>query len=59
MPPRLFEMDEGIGNLETSGRAAMLLYTSLRSEAEEELERADLKKVNQINKTNFIVETSK
>lgn len=39
--------------------AAMLLYTSLCGEAEEELEWVDLRKVNHPNGIDFIVETLK
>ena len=48
-----------VANYLPNEEAAMLLYTSLRGEAEEELEWVDLKKVNHPNGIDFIVETLK
>ena len=48
-----------VSNYLPNEEAAMLLYTSLRGEAEEELEWVDLKKVNHPNGIDFIAETLK
>ena len=48
-----------VANYLPNEEAAMLLYTSLRGEAEEELEWVDLKKVNHPNGIDSIVETLK
>ena len=48
-----------VSNYLPNEEAAMLFYTSLRGEAEEELEWVDLKKVNHPNGIDFIVETLK